>query len=114
MPRALALALVSCALVAGCGGDDENGGRTETATTPTATSPPTTATDPAPAPPATTPQPAPSPPAGGDPGGSGGTTAPAPAPTPPADSPENDRPPVPGSPQDRFERECEQNPEACR
>ena len=39
----------------------------------------------------------------------------APAPPPPQrpDSPENDTPPPPGSPAERFEEECERNPEAC-
>jgi hypothetical protein len=29
------------------------------------------------------------------------------------DSPTNDVPPPPGSPQEQFEQQCEQNPEAC-
>jgi hypothetical protein len=29
------------------------------------------------------------------------------------DSPTNDVPPPPGSPQEAFEKQCEQNPEAC-
>jgi hypothetical protein len=39
----------------------------------------------------------------------------APAPPPPnrPDSPENDTPPPPGSPAERFEQECERNPQAC-
>jgi hypothetical protein len=40
----------------------------------------------------------------------------APSPHPPPrdqDGPGNDTPPPPGSPAERFEQECEQNPEAC-
>lgn len=45
-----------------------------------------------------------SPPA--DTGGSGGTTG-------PQDSPQNDTPPPSGSPAERFEQFCEENPGAC-
>ena len=38
--------------------------------------------------------------------GSGGSAA-------PEDSPENDVPPEPGSPEAEFEQFCEENPEAC-
>jgi len=41
-----------------------------------------------------------------DPGGSGGTDA-------PQDSPQNDTPPPSGSPAERFEQFCEENPGAC-
>jgi hypothetical protein len=54
---------------------------------------------------------------------SGGTTAPAQPPAdtggetggtqPPQDSPQNDTPPPSGSPAERFERFCEENPGAC-
>ena len=111
--RRLALALSCAALLAvpGCGGDDEEGRSDVTAPVPTIPdgaggadtgtdqdTTPTTPTDPAPAP-----EPAPEP----DPGG--GATAPA----PPPDSPENDTPPPPGSPAERFEDFCESNPGAC-
>jgi hypothetical protein len=42
--------------------------------------------------------------------GKGGTAKPDPA---KPDSPANDLPPPPGSPQEAFERQCEENPEAC-
>jgi len=45
------------------------------------------------------------PPAGG--GGSGGT------PAPPQDSPQNDTPPPSGSPAEKFEQFCQENPGAC-
>jgi hypothetical protein len=45
------------------------------------------------------------PPAGG--GESGGTQA------PPQDSPQNDTPPPSGSPAERFEQFCQENPGAC-
>ena len=49
--------------------------------------------------------PAPDAPAGTD-GGSGGTEA-------PQDSPQNDTPPPSGSPAERFEQFCQENPGAC-
>jgi hypothetical protein len=42
--------------------------------------------------------------------GKGGTAKPNPA---APDAPSNDLPPPPGSPQEAFERQCEQNPAAC-
>jgi hypothetical protein len=42
--------------------------------------------------------------------GKGSTAKPDPAKT---DSPANDLPPPPGSPQEAFERQCKQNPAAC-
>jgi len=48
--------------------------------------------------------------------GNGGVPAPdnnPPADQPPEDSPSNDTPPEPGSPADRFEQFCAQNPGAC-
>ena len=93
-----------------CGGDDEKPADTtptitiETETTPTATETAPTATTRAPAPPPPTPT---APPA--DPN-SGGTTVPRAA---PQDGPGNDLPPEPGSPAERFERQCEQNPQTC-
>ena len=108
-PLAALLAIAALA-VAGCGGDDESA-----QTTPT--------------------KPELTVPGGSDPGldgttgtdetdtgtdtGSGGTAAPpAQAPTtPPAqqpqDSPQNDQPPPAGSPAQRFENFCDENPGAC-
>ena len=102
----LALPLLLLALVAaGCGGDEESASDvtapeltvpqdTETESTETQT---TTAPSTEQAPPADT---------------SGGSTVPSPE-TTPQDSPENDIPPPPGSPAERFEEECKKNPEAC-
>jgi hypothetical protein len=118
---ALLLALLALG-VAGCGGDDESetvppapelslpGEDTPTledlpgSTTSTDS---TTGTDTAPGgggevtPPPATPQ---------EPGGqqppSGGQPA-------PGDTPENDTPPPPGSPAERFEQFCQENPGAC-
>ena len=109
---ALLCGVLMAALVAACGGDDEKAPRTtltvptETETT-TATETAPTATTPAPAPPPKTP----APPADTNSGG-----APAPRTTPrsaPQDGPGNDTPPEPGSPAERFERQCEQNPQTC-
>lgn len=95
------------AALLGCGGDDETGGETtrdlpdlsvpSTETTPEVTTPvepPSTPVDPA-----TEALP---------------EEAPAPAPAePPADTPENDAPPPEGSPAERFEEYCNENPGAC-
>jgi hypothetical protein len=121
--RWLALALLAPVLAA-CGGDDEptstgelrnppltapGTGSTDT-TQPTETAPPSTGTAPGPSAPLDQPNP-----------GNGGVPAPdsnapstqtAPAPSPP-DSPGNDTPPPPGSPAERFEQFCAQNPGAC-
>ena len=48
--------------------------------------------------------------------GNGGVPAPDtndPPADPPRDSPENDTPPEPGSPEERFEQFCTENPGAC-
>ena len=100
----IALACGVLALAAGCGGDDEKAGDTDT--TPRITVP----TDDAPTPPPTetTPpqtQTTPSPQTTPDSGGS-------PAPSKP-DSPENDTPPAPDTPEQRFEEFCDANPGAC-
>jgi len=106
MARRLTIALACgvLALATGCGGDDEPASDTETTpritvpdeetTTapPTETTPPRTQTTP---PPQTTPD-------------SGGTTTP-----PPPDSPENDQKPTPGTPEQRFEDFCDDNPGSC-
>jgi hypothetical protein len=108
--RGLTIALVcgAFALVpVACGGDDEPG-TSDTTTTPELTVPRTTTpetettTTPAPAPTETQPPANP---------GSGGTTAP-PA-TQQQDSPENDSPAPKGSPAEKFEKFCDENPGAC-
>jgi hypothetical protein len=114
--RRFAIALVCGLMLAGlvsCGGDDEKATETvptvttETETTATTDTTPT-ATTPAPTTPTTTPAP---PPADNN---SGGTPAPGDNPrTAPQDGPDNDIPPEPGSPAERFERQCEQNPQTC-
>jgi hypothetical protein len=87
--------------VAGCG-DDDSGDTTPSISIPTVTAPtaPTTTTPATPttggsAPGATTTQ-------------GGGRYNPS-----VPDSPENDVPPPPGSPQEAFEKQCEENPAAC-
>ena len=98
----IALACGLLALAPGCGGDDEE----EPVKAPTLTVPgerepdtterqdtATTETDTAPAQPE-----------------SGGQPAPEPQ---PEDSPQNDTPPPAGSPAERFEQFCEDNPGAC-
>jgi hypothetical protein len=102
--RRLAIALMLPALVLGaaaCGDDDDE------ETTPSVTAP--AATEPAPATtaaPETTTQPTTT----TKPPKTGGTPSYNPA---KPDAPENDVPPPAGSPQDAFERMCEQNPAAC-
>jgi hypothetical protein len=104
--RALALAsLVVGLALAGCGGDDSGETTAPTVSIPAITAPlaPTTTTAPA-----TTPTPT-----GTTGTGSGGTGPPAGGnPTKP-DSETNDVPPPAGSPQEAFEKQCEQNPAAC-
>ena len=97
---ALALALGA----AGCGGDDDEGDTTDfeisvpeatvqsETTEPTETAPQTTTQE--------------------DGGGTGGTSPPSAKPGK-QDSAANDTPPPAGSPQEAFEKECEQNPAAC-
>ncbi len=98
----IALACGALAFVPACGGDDEEEPLTAPElTVPRSTEPETTEQD-------TTSdqtQPAPTP----EPD-SGGTPAPTPE---PKDSPQNDQPPPPGSPAERFEKFCEENPGAC-
>jgi hypothetical protein len=101
----LLVVLLAPVAAAGCGGDDEPEATptrpeltvpetdTQTTETPTETAPTTT-----------------QPPSEG--GEGGGTTAPPPARTQP-DSPGNDVPPEPGTPESRFERFCRENPGAC-
>jgi hypothetical protein len=118
----LALALIA-PLLAACGGDDEPSADevpkpsltvpqdetgpdvTSTDTTGTTTGETTETTPGNPDGPLDQPNP-----------GNGGTPAPDsnnPEPQPPPDSPSNDTPPDPGSPADRFEQFCAQNPGAC-
>jgi hypothetical protein len=98
-------------LLAGCGSDDERAERrskppeltvprSEPEPRSTETNEATTGRDPATAPLA---------PGEGE---GDGTGAPAPQSGAP-DSPQNDTPPPPGSPAERFEQECDRNPEAC-
>ena len=92
---ALLLAVAALALVGGaCGGDDDG----DEITIPSISIPEQTTTAPE-----TTPETTPQEP-------DGGTQAPDPA---QPDSPQNDVPPPPGSPQERFENFCKQNPGAC-
>ena len=98
--------LLLVAALAGCGGDDEPADTTRslpdlaiptTETTPppvTETAPPATTVDPATE---TLPEEGPVP-----------TTT-----QPPQDTPENDAPPPEGSPAERFEEYCNENPGAC-
>jgi hypothetical protein len=104
--RLVTLVLLLLALVSGlgCGGDDEP---SRTATAPELTVPDTDTeqTD------TTDTQPSQSAPPSGEEGQGGGT------PSPPSegqkDTPENDLPPAPGTPEDRFEKFCRENPGAC-
>ena len=110
--RLAALPLMLLAFAApACGGDDEEARRTPKP--PELTVPGRTLTDDT-APDTSTgtaPEPPQSP--GTDTGGGtcGGATSP-PDPSRP-DSPQNDVPPQPGTPEDRFERFCNENPGAC-
>ena len=92
------LALLAALGVAatGCGSDDEE------TTAPSISVPPGESQT---VPEATTTQPTATQPSGGT-----GTKT---KPTAPEDSATNDTPPPPGSPQERFEKACEQNPAAC-
>jgi hypothetical protein len=105
--RALAFASITAVLaVAGCGGDDSGETTAPTVSIPAITSPiPATTTAPA-----TT-----STPTGttGKGNGNGGTGPPSQANPNQPDSETNDVPPPAGSPQEAFEKQCEQNPQAC-
>jgi hypothetical protein len=110
--RGLALAsLVAGLALAGCGDDDDSAETTPpTVSIPAVTSPiPATTTAPA-----TT-----TTPTGPTGGGTGGTSAPGEGSPPKGANPKrpdteaNDVPPPPGSPQEAFEKQCEQNPAAC-
>jgi hypothetical protein len=104
--KALALAsLVAGLALAGCGGDDSGETTPPTVSIPAITAPlaPSTTTAPA-----TTPTPTET-----TGTGSGGTSPPTGANPNKPDSETNDVPPPAGSPQEAFEKQCEQNPEAC-
>jgi len=116
--------LVAGALIAGCGGDDESDSSTQLENPPMTVpggsadesrTDSTESTDTAPSGESgggstTGPMDQPNP-------GNGGVPAPdsnnPPPPSPPEDSPSNDTPPEPGSPAERFEQFCAQNPGAC-
>jgi hypothetical protein len=103
--RALAVtALVTGLAIAGCGGDDSG----ETTAPPTVSIPPITSPIPA----TTTTAPTTTTTPKGT-TGNGGTGAPNRANPNEPDSATNDVPPPPGSPQEKFEKQCEQNPQAC-
>jgi hypothetical protein len=106
--RALAVtALVTGLAIVGCGGDDSG----ETTAPPTVSIP--TITSPIPATttaPATTSTPTGTTDKGN---GNGGTGPPSHANPNQPDSETNDIPPPAGSPQEAFEKHCEQNPQAC-
>jgi hypothetical protein len=89
--------------VAGCGGDDSGETTAPTVSIPAVTSPiPGTATTPATTPPASTPT------GSTAPNGGGNDYNPK-----QPDSATNDVPPAAGSPQETFEKQCRQNPQAC-
>jgi hypothetical protein len=103
--RALAVtALVTGLAIAGCGGDDSG----DTTAPPTVSIPPITSPIPATT---TTARTTTTTPTGTT--GNGGTGAPSRANPNEPDSATNDVPPPPGSPQEKFEKQCEQNPQAC-
>jgi hypothetical protein len=106
--RGTALASIAAVLViAGCGSDDSGETTAPTVSIPAITSPIPATTTTAPATTST--------PTGttGKGNGNGGTGPPShPNPNQP-DSETNDVPPPAGSPQEAFEKQCEQNPQAC-
>jgi hypothetical protein len=103
---AISLAAVAAGFgVAGCGDDDSGDDTTPSISIPSVTAPTaptTTAPSGGVAPETTT--------GSGSGSGSGGRGSYDPA---KPDTPENDVPPPPGSPQEAFEQMCEQNPAAC-
>jgi hypothetical protein len=119
------LAALVAATLAGCGGDDESGSSTQlerppmtvpgesTDSTDSSTDTDATETDPEAGgsdPSTTGPMDQPNPGNGGVPAPDGNNP---PADQAPEDSPSNDTPPEPGSPAERFEQFCAQNPGAC-
>jgi len=122
----VALACVALTLAAGCGGEDEDTSSDPGAPVPTIPDDPSipgagtdtetgteTGSGGATAPPTEPPSGgAPAPPAE-PPADSGGAPAPPAAPEPAPDSPTNDVAPPPGSPAERAEQFCDENPDAC-
>ncbi len=111
MRRALALASIAAVLaVAGCGSDDSGETSAPTVSIPPVTSPiPSTITAPA-----TTSTPTGTTgPGNGNGNGNGGVGPSSNANPNKPDSETNDIPPPAGSPQDAFEKQCQQNPQAC-
>ncbi|HSD24232.1 MAG TPA: hypothetical protein VLB79_07895 [Solirubrobacterales bacterium] len=108
MIGALALASIAIGLLAsGCGGDSSGETTQPTVSIPAITSPIPATSGTAPAATTTT---ATSPKSGD---GNGGSGPPKRANPNKPDSATNDVPPPPGSPQQAFEKQCEQNPQAC-
>jgi hypothetical protein len=106
--RALAVtALVTGLAIAGCGGDDSGETTAPAVSIPQITSPIPATTTTAPATTST--------PTGttGKGNGNGGTGPPSRANPNQPDSETNDIPPPAGSPQEAFEKDCEQSPQAC-
>lgn len=109
MTRALAVTTLALGLaIAGCGGDDSG----ETTTEPTVSIPPITSPIPATTVAPTTTGSTSTGTSGND-NGNGGSGPPNRANPNQPDSATNDVPPPPGSPQEAFEKQCEQNPQAC-
>lgn len=103
LPAAVLAALALALGGAACGDDDDGGDETDT-TIPSVTIPSDTTTTTAPT---TTTEPTTT---EDDARGNGGT----PTVDPNAeDSPENDKPPAPGSPEEAFEQDCQANPGKC-
>jgi hypothetical protein len=95
-------ALIALVLgVAGCGSDSSGATSTPTLSVPSVTAPGISTTT------GTT-----GPTGGVKPGSTTSKNGPTYNPIAP-DSPTNDVPPPPGSPQEAFEKQCEQNPQAC-
>jgi hypothetical protein len=113
----LALALCAASTLAACGGDSDQS--SQDVTTPALTVPqqkngPGSSTTDTTDTTETTTDTAPSPQAPLDQANPANGGVPAPDTNPqPQDSPSNDTPPKPGSPADRFEQFCAQNPGAC-
>ena len=109
MSRALALASIAAVLaLAGCGGDDSGETTAPTVSIPSITSPiPATTTT------APTTTEATQTGTTGNGNGNGGVGPPSKANPNQPDSATNDIPPPAGSPQEAFEKQCEQNPQAC-
>jgi hypothetical protein len=109
--RALALAFIPIALLAsGCGGDSSKDASQPAVSIPAVTSPiPATTTTPS----TTSTQTGTTSRGSGNGNGNGGTGPPQRANRGKPDTATNDVPPPPGSPQARFENQCNHNPQAC-